>query len=136
LTPTLEEMWPFPNNLLWKLKKMRVVDPDCGEYLSHEYFIDGTPAVQDVYFGGAWHTVLVCGQAAGWGRNNKCYYFCLDVTNSLDPQPLWEFTDELTMGESWSVPAIGKVQAVDRWVAFFGSGSDNDSEHRGQLMYA
>jgi len=135
---TLEELWAFiPNNLLWKLKKMRIVDPDCGEYLSHEYFVDGTPAVQDAYFGGAWHTILVCGQAAGWGRNNKCYYFCLDVTNTLDPQPLWEFTDELTMGETWSVPAIGKVQAVDRWIAFFGSGYDNDTANTvGNVLYA
>jgi len=135
---TLEELWAFiPNNLLWKLKKMRIVDPDCGEYLSHEYFVDGTPAIQDVYFGGAWHTVLVCGQAAGWGRNNKCCYFCLDITNVLDPQPLWEFTDELTMGETWSVPAIGKVQAVDRWIAFFGSGYDNDAANTvGHYLYA
>ncbi len=135
---TLEELWAFiPNNLLWKLKKMRVVDPDCGEYLSHEYFVDGTPAVSDVYIQGAWHTVLICGQAAGWGRNNKCYYFCLDVTNPLDPRPLWEFTDELTMGETWSVPAIGKVEAVNKWIAFFGSGYDNDTANEvGHCLYA
>ena len=135
---TLEELWAFiPNNLLWKLKKMRIVDPDCGEYLSHEYFIDGTPAIRDVYYGGSWHTVLVCGQASGWGKNNKCYYFALDVTNPLNPLPLWEFTDPLTTGETYSVPAIGKVESTGRWYAFVGSGYDNDSvEVVGNFLYA
>jgi PilY1 beta-propeller domain/FG-GAP-like repeat len=135
---TMEELWAFiPNNLLWKLKKMRIVDPDCGQYLSHEFFVDGTPAINDVYFGGSWHTVLVCGQAAGWGRANKCYYFALDITNPLNPLPLWEFTDTLTTGETWSVPDIGKVESTGRWYAFVGSGYDNDSvEVVGNYFYA
>jgi Tfp pilus tip-associated adhesin PilY1 len=135
---TLEELWAFiPNNLLWKLKKMRIVDPDCGEYLSHEFFIDGTPEIHDVYFGGSWHTVLVCGQASGWGRNNKCYYFALDITNPLNPLPLWEFTDTLTTGETYSVPAIGRVESTGRWYAFVGSGYDNDTvEVVGHTFYA
>ena len=123
---TLEELWAFiPHNLLGKLKRTRVVDPDCGEYLFHEFFVDGTPAIADVYFGGGWHTVLVCGQGPGWGLNHKCYYFALDVTDPLAPQPLWEVTDAM-MGETWSVPAIGHVESINRWVAFFGSGYDND----------
>ncbi len=136
---TLEELWAFiPNNLLYKLKRMRILDPDCGYYLNHEFFVDGTPAIQDVYFGGAWRTVLVCGQGSGWGKNQKCYYFALDVTDPESPKPLWEFTDD-TMGETWSVPAIAKIEPLNQWVVFFGSGYDNDNdptEKIGHYFYA
>ena len=123
---TLEELWAFiPNNLLYKLKTMRVQDPDCGQFLSHQYFVDGTPVIQDVYFDGNWHTVVVCGQGAGWGKDHQYYYFCLDITDPLDPKPLWELTDP-TMGETWSVPIIGKlnISGTETWVAFMGSGYD------------
>ncbi|MEW5899828.1 MAG: PilC/PilY family type IV pilus protein, partial [Acidobacteriota bacterium] len=125
---TLQELWAFiPNNLLYKLRRMKVVDPDCGAYLYHHFFVDGTPTIQDVYFGSSWHTVLVCGQGAGWGKNQKCYYFALDVTDPESPQPLWEFTDDF-MGETWSVPVIAKIPSPDRWIVFFGSGYDNDGD--------
>jgi hypothetical protein len=134
---TMEELWAFiPNNLLYKLKRMRVTDRDCGIFLQHLFFVDGTPAIQDVYFAGAWHTVLICGQGPGWGKNNKCYYFALDVTNPLSPQPLWEFTHD-TMGETWSVPVIGHVESESKWIAFFGSGYDNDPDDIvGNYFYA
>jgi hypothetical protein len=126
---TLEEQWAFiPNNLLYKLKKMRVVDPDCGEYLVHHYYVDGTPAVGDVFFDGAWHTVAVCGQGPGWGKDHTWYYFCLDVTDPSAPRPLWEFADLASTGETWSVPAIGRLPSTGRWVAFFGSGYDTDGD--------
>ncbi len=126
---TLEEQWAFiPNNLLYKLKKMRIVDPDCGEYLFHHYFVDGTPAIHDVYFGNAWHTVVVCGQGPGWGKDHGWYYFCIDVTDPSSPEPLWEFNDPDSTGETWSVPAIGRLPSTGRWVAFFGSGYDTDGD--------
>jgi len=135
---TLEELWAFiPNNLLSKLKKMKIVDPECGAYLSHEFFVDGTPAIQDVYYGGGWHTVLVCGQGAGWGRDGKCYYFALDITEVENPIPLWEYTDIETMGETWSVPAIARIRSIDAWAALFGSGYDTDSSRTlGNSFYA
>lgn len=135
---TMEELWGFiPNNLLPKLKRMRFIDPDCGEYLNHEFFVDGTPAIGDVYFNGGWHTVLVCGQGAGWGRDNLCYYFCLDITDPMNPKPLWEFSDPDTIGQTWSTPAIGRLPGSGKWVAFFGSGYDNNTtEVVGNRLYA
>jgi hypothetical protein len=125
---TLEELWGFiPNNLLPKLKRMHFIDPDCGDYVNHEFFVDGTPAISDVYFSGGWHTVVICGQGAGWGRNNLCYYFCLDVTDPMNPIPLWEFTDAATIGQTWSTPAFGRLTGSGQWVAFFGSGYDNNT---------
>ena len=136
---SLEELWAFiPHNLLYKLKKMKIVDQDCGEYLSHQSFVDGTPTIKDVYFGSAWHTILVSGQGPGWGKDHKWYYFALDITDPSNPQPLWELTDD-TMGETWSVPAIGKVESLGgEWVAFFGSGYDteNPAEEIGNYFYA
>ncbi len=135
---TMEELWAFiPHNLLYKLKKMKIVDQQCGEYLSHQSFVDGTPTIKDVYFGSAWHTILVSGQGPGWGKDHKWYYFALDITDPSNPQPLWELTDD-TMGETWSVPAIGKVESIGKWAAFFGSGYDteNPQEDIGNYFYA
>jgi hypothetical protein len=116
---------------------MHFVDPDCGDYINHEFFVDGTPSISDVYFNGGWHTVVVCGQGAGWGRDNLCYYFCLDVTDPMNPIPLWEFTDAGTIGQTWSTPAIGRLTGSGQWVAFFGSGYDNNTtEIVGNRLYA
>lgn len=136
----LNELWAFiPNNLLYKLKNMRVTDPDCGVFLYHHFFIDSTPVVRDVYFGGVWHTVVICGQGMGWGRDHNFYYFALDVTDPLAPQPMWELTDP-TMGETWSVPFVGKVDVAGTttWVAFMGSGYNtwDVSEPKGNYVYA
>lgn len=136
----LNELWAFiPNNLLYKLKNMRVKDPDCGEFLFHHFFIDSTPVVHDVYFDGVWHTVVICGQGMGWGRDHNFYYFALDVTDPLAPQPMWELTDP-TMGETWSVPFVGKVDVsgTTTWVAFMGSGYNtwDVSEPKGNYAYA
>lgn len=46
----------------------------------HRYFVDGTPVVSDVYFGNAWHRVLVGSLGAG-GRQ----VFALDVTDPTSP---------------------------------------------------
>jgi hypothetical protein len=89
--------------------------------------------VADVYINSAWKTVLICGQGAGKGSSvggGLNYYFALDVTDPQNPLPLWEFT-ATTLGETWSVPAIGKVMqsSTTRWVAFMGSGYDNNPSY-------
>ena len=80
--------------------------------------------------GGTW--------VAGTGYSAKPWrYFALDITNTLNPQYLWEFpksTDAATLakvGQSWSEPVIGRVKRevggdlYERWVAFIGGGFDN-----------
>jgi outer membrane protein assembly factor BamB len=146
---TGEELWGYiPYNLLPKLRNMWAVDPVTGErYFSRDVYVDGSPVVEDVYidsdgFGGReWRTVLICGQGPGKGSSiggGLNYYFALDVTDPNDPQPLWEFTD-VTMGETWSVPTIGKVtkEGVEAFVALMGSGYDNDNTNVvGNVFYA
>lgn len=106
---------------------------------SHRYFVDGSPTVADVFFGGAWHTVLVGGLNGG-GQG----IYALDVTNpgsfsqsNAGSIVLWEFTDRDTdsstaansnfdadLGYTYSQPAIGKMQDGS-WVAVFGNGYNN-----------
>ncbi len=89
---TLEELWAFiPNNLLYKLKRMKIVDPDCGAYLSHQFFVDGTAGRSRTFIStAAGILILITGQGPGWGKDHKWYYFCLDVTDPTAPLPLWE----------------------------------------------
>ncbi len=143
-----EELWGFiPYNLLPKLKNMYAIDAANGSrFYAHDVYCDGTPAVADVQIGGAWKTVLVTGQGPGTGSilgsGNVAgavnYYWALDVTDPTNPQPLWERSHTYitgsgrnqrtlpTMGETWSTPAIGKVNpsGTPRWAAFMGSGYD------------
>jgi hypothetical protein len=139
---TGEELWGFiPYNLLPKLKNLSQKDPLTGvRYRASDEYVDGSPSVADVYINSAWKTVLICGQGPGSGSSvggGLNYYFALDVTDPQNPQPLWEFTGD-TVGETWSVPAIGRVMqgSTPRWVAFMGSGYDNDPSHTaGNVFY-
>jgi type IV pilus assembly protein PilY1 len=111
------EVWAFvPTPMLAKL--YRLADKEYAT--KHEYFVDGTPAVQDIFDGTQWRTLLVGGLGAG-GRS----YYAIDITNPSDPQLMWEFTNDnlgLTMGK----PEIGQL-SDGSWAVFFGSGYNNVS---------
>ena len=93
---TGEEKWAFvPLNLQEKLD--RANEPEfnmCGDDYCHQYFVDGSPQVGDIYDGSNWKTILVCGEREGGDA-----YFALDITsgtfNETDyPGPyLWQFRD-------------------------------------------
>jgi Tfp pilus tip-associated adhesin PilY1 len=90
-----------------------------------------------------WTTILVCGQGRGQGSieaggTTGNFYFALDITDPENPKPLWEFTHD-RMGETWSVPVIGKISKDgDTWAAFVGSGYDNveGQGDQGNVFYA
>jgi outer membrane protein assembly factor BamB len=146
---TGEELWGFiPYNLLPKLRNMWAVDAVTGErYFLRGVYVDGSPVSADVYIDAdgngsrEWRTILVCGQGPGSGSSvagGLNYYFALDITDPYDPQPLWEFTAD-TMGETWSIPVIAKIvyEGQDTFVAFMGSGYDNDTNKTvGNYFYA
>jgi len=144
---TGEELWAYiPYNLLSRLTEMWPVDTSSHlRYFSRKAYVDSSPSVSDVYINNQWRTVLVCGQGEGWGSkpdgynngdtNHKhYYYFALDVTDPENPIPMWEFAGirikrsgknyNMTNGQTWSVPYIGKVDISGdpTWVAFVGSG--------------
>ncbi|NJM11548.1 MAG: hypothetical protein HC889_06400 [Synechococcaceae cyanobacterium SM1_2_3] len=101
----------------------------------HQYYVDGSPTVIDVYVGDAWRTVLVSGLRAGGNS-----YFALDVTDpgTIDPITgdltnsgslteanaagvvMWEFTDP-DLGLTFSQPSVVKL-SDGTWVTVFGNG--------------
>jgi hypothetical protein len=134
---TGEERWSFfPQSLHAKMNKAKT-DPlydRCSPEYCHQYYVDGSPQVGDVYaeFNGTteeWRTVLVVGEREGGEA-----YFALDVTSGQDfnnansdpAQFLWEFTDN-ELGQTWGDPSINRVAVAGSatetaWGVFFGSG--------------
>jgi type IV pilus assembly protein PilY1 len=132
---TGEELFGYvPYNLLENLEDFLPAD-----LTKHGYYVDSSPRVADVWIdtdsngtkaSSEWRTVLISGfRKGGYG------YFALDVTDppagtdyTNFPKVLWEYTDGVNLGESWSEPFIGKVKVTDgstvrdRWVAIFGGG--------------
>ncbi|HEU4623250.1 MAG TPA: PilC/PilY family type IV pilus protein [Steroidobacteraceae bacterium] len=95
---------------------------------AHRFYVDGTPSMADVYYNGAWHTVLVGGL-----NNGGQGIYALDVT---DPAKFseanaasiykWEFTDadDADLGYTYSRPAIAQFRSPTgtQWLAVFGNG--------------
>lgn len=134
------ERWAFiPNILLPKLYKLADVD-----YANrHQYLVDGTPTVGDVYDGTKWRTILV-GSLNSGGRG----YYALDVTDPLNPIGLWEFSvrdaaicphlvalnvdkDDCDLGLSYGNPVISKL-GDGSWVVMVASGYNNTSPGDGK----
>ena len=114
---TGDELWAYmPTAVLPNLYKLA----DKQYATQHQYTVDGTPVVQDVYTGGAWRSILVAGMGAG-GRS----YYALDVTDPTNPKAMWEFTDT-NLGLTFGKPEIGKL-TDGTWVVIFASGYNNVS---------
>ena len=137
-----QELWSFiPRGLLPHLKWL--TDPDY----THVYYVDLKPKIADVkiftdtttdttHING-WGTILIGGFRYGgkdisWTSASVDYsaspeYFALDITDPLNPQLLWTFTNP-GLGLSMTYPSIVKIE--DDWFAIFGSGAvdyDTDS---------
>lgn len=102
-----------------------------SKYYTHQYYVDESPAVGDVFYNTDWHTVLV-GALRGGGQG----IFTLDITDpsvfseatpgEAAASVLWEFTDadDPDMGYTFGRPNIVKMQN-GRWYAVFGNGYNN-----------
>ncbi|MBT9495139.1 MAG: PQQ-binding-like beta-propeller repeat protein [Paucibacter sp.] len=116
---TGEELWAFvPTPVLPNLYRLA----DKSYPTQHEFYVDGTPTVQEIYDGAKWRTLLVGGLGAG-GRG----YYALDVTDPSSPEMLWEFTstEDSRLGYTLGKAEIGKLKD-GTWAVFFGSGYNND----------
>jgi type IV pilus assembly protein PilY1 len=96
---------------------------------SHRFYVDATPRVVDVDFGGSnWRTLLV----AGLGKGGRSYY-AVDATDpgavtdeaSAASKVLWRFTDA-DMGYTFGRPTIAKTRAHG-WVVVVSAGYNNPS---------
>jgi len=95
----------------------------------HYYYIASSPKVMDVCdSNGNWKTLCVFGTG---GRDKE--YYCLDITDTENPQFMWRFNDSSVnvseaLGEAWSTPALGRFGTsnsdypLGRFCAVFGSG--------------
>lgn len=130
------EQWAFVPKSMHDKLNLAQSDPlydRCAQQYCHQYYVDGSPIVGDVYadFDGnstkEWRTMLVIGEREGGEA-----YFALDVTsgeNLDDPSDptkyLWEFTDS-ELGQTWADPSISRTGIKDSseaaWGTFFGSG--------------
>jgi hypothetical protein len=143
------EQWAFiPPSVLPNFKD---IVPTTASTSTSIYGVDGSPVVKDIYYGGAWHTILMSGLRQG-GKS----YFALDVTDPTAPTHLFTFaynpttskvsywaangtrTDYSTasaitasydfsaLGESWSEPIILRLpvgsSGAMKWTAIFGGG--------------
>lgn len=98
---------------------------------SHRFYVDGSPTVGDVFYAGAWHSILVAGL-----RSGAKGVFALDVTNPSNFSELnatnivrWEFTDP-DMGYVYGQPLLVKTNN-GRWsvVVSGGYNSGNFTGH-------
>ncbi len=116
-----------PNLVFGKLSTLTAIP------FTHYYNVDGSPAVGDVFYDGAWRTLLVSGLRAG-GRG----LFALDVTDPgkiANPEASaasiarWEFgyaadADHADMGHIFTPPMLVKTNN-GRWSVISGNGYDS-----------
>jgi type IV pilus assembly protein PilY1 len=120
------ELWAYvPSMVMSKMAKLA----DANYGYAHQYFVDGTPVVGDVYdtATSSWKTILVGGLNAG-GRG----YYALDITVPTAPKVLWEISSatDSDIGYSFGNPVITKNKA-GKWVVAFTSGYNNVSPGTG-----
>jgi type IV pilus assembly protein PilY1 len=118
------ELWAYVPTMVIN-NMWRLADTDYER--SHRYFVDGTPAVGDVFDGSNWRTILVGGLNAG-GRG----YYALDITDPTAPRALWEYSvgDDNDLGYTFGNPVITKLKN-GTWAVAFSSGYNNVSPGNG-----
>lgn len=101
---------------------------NSDEPTAHHYSVDGSPTVGDVFYAGAWHTMLAGALGAG-GQG----VYALDVTDPSKFKPAtadsvvrWEFTDadDADMGYGFGQPLLVKTNN-GRWSVIVGNGYNN-----------
>ncbi len=123
----VEEFAFIPSAVFSKLNKL------TGENYSHEFYVEGSPVVADVFDGTAWRTILVGTLKAG-GKS----VFALDITTPGSEKLLWEFDDSslpddaaVKMGYSFSQPTIARLH-TGKWAVVFGNGYESSNHTNGK----
>lgn len=126
-TETGVEKFAFiPTAVFPKLNKL------TGKNYSHEFYVDGTPVVADVYDGTKWRTILVGTLRAG-GKG----LFALDITDPDNIQLLWEFGENSITGNnavkpgySFPQPTVARLHN-GQWAVVTGNGYKGEGTNNG-----
>ncbi|PVZ71693.1 pilus assembly protein [Pelagibaculum spongiae] len=117
-----EEFAYIPSDLLDKLPRL------TDQEYNHQYYLDVTPTVQDVYASGSWKTILIGGM-----RGARSIY-ALDITDPDNISLLWEFNEKSNpllnselLGHTYAKPVVARL-ADGKWYALVSNGYDNQSD--------
>lgn len=127
---TGKETFAFiPTAVFPKLNKL------TGKNYSHEYYVDGTPVVADVYDKDTakWRTILVGTLRAG-GKG----LFALDITNPKEIKLLWELDENseavkkfnVKPGYSFPQPTVARLHN-GKWAVVTGNGYKSTGANNG-----
>lgn len=114
-----EEKFAFiPTSVFPQLHKL------TAKNYSHQYYVDGTPVVADVYDGAQWRTILVGTLRAG-GKG----LFALDITDPNSIKLLWELDESspalqrlgVKLGYSFAQPTVARLHS-GQWAVVTGNG--------------
>ncbi len=119
---TGQELMAYVPNILFN-KLGELTDPGYN----HQYYIDRTIGVWDVFFGGSWHTVAI----GGLGKGGQGIY-ALDISSgnfsegNASSIAMWEFTDadDRDLGYTYTTPYMMKMNN-GKWMVAFGNGHNN-----------
>jgi type IV pilus assembly protein PilY1 len=117
LASTGAELWAYVPSAA-----LPYLDDIAATNYCHMFTVNGTPRVVDAYVRGQWRTVLIEGQKQGGST-----YSALDVTDPHNPVFLWE-NNLPDIEESWSQVEVTRVQSLNKWVGWVGSGPDATGE--------
>ncbi len=99
----------------------------------HQFYVDGSPTVADVYINNSWRTILVGTLRAG-GKG----LFALDITEPEAIKLLWQFDDSriptsntVRMGYSFSQPTIARLHN-GKWAVVVGNGYESTNHTNGR----
>lgn len=133
---TGQETFAFvPSAVMPNLNKLTSLGYGGAE---HQFFVDGSLAVADVFIDNAWRTVLVGTLGAG-GKG----IFALDITEPDSPvsgagiKLLWEFNSdrlegsEVKLGYGYSKPTIARLHN-GKWAVVMGNGYAADGSTNGK----
>lgn len=113
-----ERLAVIPSTVLNKLSALTSPGYAESDGEPHRYLVDGPLASHDVFFDGAWRTVLLISMGAG-GRG----LLALDVSDPDNIVQLWEYnaSKDATLGYLLTAPTVARLR-TGQWAVLLGNG--------------
>jgi len=120
------ERFAYIPNLMFSTDTGKGLHALVNPVYEHNYYVDLTPTVADVYVDG-WKTMLIGGLRGG-GKG----IFALDVTTEGSMSVQFEFT-HADLGYTFSEIQVAKMNN-GKWAAIFGNGYNNTGDGKAKLF--